>query len=87
MSKVKKTLKVGSKNYTYYSLNEAKNLGLTDIDKLPKPLKVLLENLLRHENGKDVTLNLENFSKTEKSTGSIVAKISSWVTKDISISN
>lgn len=55
MSKVKKTLKVGSKNYTYYSLNEAKNLGLTDIDKLPKSLKVLLENLLRHENGKDVT--------------------------------
>ena len=55
MSKVKKTLKVGSKNYTYYSLNEAKNLGLTDIDKLPKSLKVLMENLLRHENGKDVT--------------------------------
>lgn len=55
MSKVKKTLKVGSKNYTYYSLNEAKNLGLTNIEKLPKSLKVLLENLLRHENGKDVT--------------------------------
>lgn len=55
MSKVKKTLKVGSKNYTYYSLNEAKNLGLKDIDKLPKSLKVLMENLLRHENGKDVT--------------------------------
>ena len=55
MSKVKKTLKVGSKNYTYYSLNEAKKLGLSDIDKLPKSLKVLMENLLRHENGKDVT--------------------------------
>ena len=55
MSKVKKTLTVGSKNYTYYSLKEAKSLGLTDIDKLPKSLKVLMENLLRHENGKDVT--------------------------------
>ena len=49
MSKTKKTLTVGSKNYTYYSLKEAKTLGLSDIDKLPKSLKVLLENILRNE--------------------------------------
>jgi len=55
MSKVKKTLTVGQKNYHYYSLKEAKKLGLSDIDQLPKSLKVLLENILRHENGKDVT--------------------------------
>lgn len=71
MSKVKKTLKVGNKNYTYYSLNEAKNLGLTDIDKLPKSLKVLMENLLRHENGKDVTFEdakaINEWAKTQKS--------------------
>jgi aconitate hydratase len=70
-SKVKKTLKVGSKNYTYYSLKEAKNLGLTDIDKLPKSLKVLLENLLRHENGRDVTFDdakaINEWAKTQKS--------------------
>ena len=54
MSKVKKTLKVGNKSYAYYSLKEAKAQGLGDIDKLPKSLKVLLENLLRHENGTSV---------------------------------
>ncbi|MBC7538370.1 MAG: aconitate hydratase AcnA [Bacteriovorax sp.] len=71
MSKVKKTLTVGSKNYSYYSLKEAKNLGLTEIDKLPKSLKVLLENLLRHENGKDVTFEdakaINEWTKTQKS--------------------
>lgn len=71
MSKVKKTLTVGSKNYTYYSLKEAKSLGLTEIDRLPKSLKVLLENLLRHENGKDVTFDdakaINEWTKTQKS--------------------
>jgi len=71
MSKVKKTLTVGSKKYTYYSLQEAKNLGLSDIDKLPKSLKVLLENLLRHENGKDVSFEdaraINEWTKTQKS--------------------
>jgi aconitate hydratase len=71
MSKVKKTLTVGSKNYAYYSLKEAKNLGLSDIDRLPKSLKVLLENLLRHENGRDVTFEdakaINEWAKTQKS--------------------
>ncbi len=75
MSKVKKTLKVGSKQYTYYSLNEAKKLGLTDIDKLPKSLKVLMENLLRHENGRDVTFEdaraINEWAKTQKSSREI----------------
>jgi aconitate hydratase len=51
MSKVKTTLSVGSKKYEIYSLNEAKNQGLSQIDKLPRSLKVLMENLLRHEGG------------------------------------
>lgn len=71
MSKVKKSLQVGSKNYAYYSLKEAKNLGLSNIDKLPKSLKVLLENLLRHENGKDVTFDdakaINEWANTQKS--------------------
>lgn len=54
MSKVKKTLSVNGRNYAYYSLSEAKNLGLSKIDKLPKSLKVLMENLLRFENGTTV---------------------------------
>ncbi len=53
-SKVKKTLEVNGKTYDIWSLKEAKAKGLKDIDKLPKSLKVLLENLLRHENGSTV---------------------------------
>ncbi|WP_339414881.1 MULTISPECIES: aconitate hydratase AcnA [unclassified Pseudomonas] len=49
-----KTLEIDSKTYHYFSLPEAaKRLG--DLDKLPMSLKVLLENLLRWEDGKTVT--------------------------------
>jgi len=54
MSKTKTTLAVGNKNYQIYSLKKAKELGLANIDKLPRSMKVLLENLLRHENGTTV---------------------------------
>jgi aconitate hydratase len=48
--KTLKSLSVDGKEYKYYSLEEAaKSLG--DISKLPKTLKVLLENVLRFENG------------------------------------
>ena len=47
------SLQVGNKTYHYYSLPKAaKQLG--DIDKLPVSLKVLLENLLRNEDGTTV---------------------------------
>jgi aconitate hydratase len=53
--KSRKTLKVGSKSYVYYSLKAAEKNGLKGISKLPHSLKVLLENLLRHEDGRSVT--------------------------------
>jgi aconitate hydratase len=40
--------------YTYYDLGEAEKNGLSGISKLPRSLKVLLENLLRHEDGNTV---------------------------------
>ena len=40
--------------YTYYDLKEAEKNGLNGISKLPRSLKVLLENLLRHEDGNTV---------------------------------
>ena len=52
--KSKKTIKVNGKNYVIYSLTQAENNGLKDISKLPKSLKVLLENLLRYEDNKTV---------------------------------
>jgi aconitate hydratase len=48
-------LKVGSKTYAYYSLPEAEKNGLKGIARLPFSLKVLLENMLRHEDGRTVT--------------------------------
>jgi aconitate hydratase len=53
--KCRATLDVGSKTYTYFSLPEAEKNGLAGISRLPFSLKVLLENLLRFEDGKTVS--------------------------------
>ncbi|HEA51011.1 aconitase family protein, partial [Marinobacter antarcticus] len=50
------TLQVGTKTYHYHSLPKAAE-RLGNIDRLPISLKVLLENLLRHEDGVTVTQN------------------------------
>jgi aconitate hydratase len=50
-----RTLKVGSKTYAYYSLPVAEKNGLKGISRLPFSMKVLLENLLRNEDGRTVT--------------------------------
>jgi len=50
-----KTLKVGSKSYAYFSLPTAERNGLKGISRLPFSMKVLLENLLRNEDGRTVT--------------------------------
>src|SRR5690349_24291743 len=53
--KCAKTLTVGAKTYIYYSLPEAEKHGLRGISRLPFSMKVLLENLLRNEDGRTVT--------------------------------
>ncbi len=53
--KCRKTLKVGTKTYDYFSLKAAEQQGLKGISRLPFSLKVLLENLIRHEDGRTVT--------------------------------
>ncbi|MSO66229.1 MAG: aconitate hydratase AcnA [Pseudolabrys sp.] len=50
-----KTLQVGSKAYAYFSLPTAERNGLKGISRLPFSMKVLLENLLRNEDGRTVT--------------------------------
>src|ERR1700755_1303702 len=52
--KSRKTLKVGAKTYVYYSVPTAEKNGLKGISKLPYSMKVLLENLLRNEDGRTV---------------------------------
>ena len=70
----RKKLDVAGKSYTYFSLVEAEKNGLSGIGQLPFSLKVLLENLLRHEDGRSVTKDdiidfaswVENRGKVEK---------------------
>ncbi|WP_312125695.1 aconitate hydratase AcnA [Brevundimonas sp.] len=53
--KTRQDLTVGRKKYAYYSLPAAEEAGLTGISRLPRSMKVLLENLLRNEDGVSVT--------------------------------
>ena len=51
----RRTLEVNGQPYDYFSLPEAEKNGLDGISRLPFSLKVLLENLLRFEDGSTVT--------------------------------
>ncbi|MGH6676647.1 MAG: aconitase family protein, partial [Xanthobacteraceae bacterium] len=72
--KCRKKLNVGGKTYEYFSLKAAEKNGLAGISRLPFSMKVLLENLLRHEDGRSVTKEdikgvaewLDNKGKTER---------------------
>ncbi|WP_299961545.1 aconitate hydratase AcnA [uncultured Roseobacter sp.] len=54
-SKTRKTLSVGAQSVDYYSIPAATEAGLGDFANLPAALKVVLENMLRFEDGKTVT--------------------------------
>ena len=67
-------IKISNKSYKIFSLTKAEENGLSGISKLPKSLKVLLENLLRYEDNLSVNKNqieaiknwlVEKKSKTE----------------------
>ncbi len=52
--KCRKTLTVGAKTYEIYSLKAAEKNGLAGVSRLPFSLKIVLENLLRNEDGRSV---------------------------------
>jgi len=52
--KTRRELVVGDKTYAYYSLAAAEEAGLSGVSRLPISMKVLLENLLRNEDGLSV---------------------------------
>ena len=68
-------ISVSGKDYKYYSLKKAEENGLDGISKLPKSLKVLLENLLRYEDDISVNKNqinsIKEWLKTKKSNTEI----------------
>ncbi|MGI1663566.1 aconitate hydratase AcnA [Palleronia sp. KMU-117] len=51
------TLAVAGKRINYYSIPKAEAAGLGDFSRLPAALKVVLENMLRFEDGKTVTVD------------------------------
>ena len=67
-----KSININNSEYKYYSLLEAEKNGLDGISKLPKSLKVLLENLLRYEDDLSVDKNqieaIKVWLKTKKSS-------------------
>ncbi|MDE4139576.1 MULTISPECIES: aconitate hydratase AcnA [Rhodobacterales] len=50
-AKTRRTLSAGGKSISYYSIPAATEAGLGDFSKLPAALKVVLENMLRFEDG------------------------------------
>jgi len=70
-----KSLEVDGKKYHYFSLVEAEKNGLSGISKLPNSLKILLENLLRFEDGTSVNKSqidsIQNWLKNKTSNTEI----------------
>ena len=73
--KTRRTLSAGGKSYDYYSLEAMADGGFPEIRTLPYSLKVLLENLLRYEDGRSVTTDdvkaVAAWLKEKKSTREI----------------
>ena len=65
--KSKKTFKIGKKLYTFYSLKAAEKNGVHNVSSLPYSIKILLENLIRNEDGQTVLQDdIKAFSKWKK---------------------
>jgi aconitate hydratase len=70
LSKTRKTLTAGGQTVSYYSIPAAEAAGLGEFSKLPAALKVVLENMLRFEDGKTVTVDdIKAFSTWGKNGG------------------
>ena len=56
-AKTRRTISANGKSYSFYSIPAAQDAGLGDFSRLPAALKVVLENMLRFEDGKTVTVD------------------------------
>ena len=69
-SSTRKTLEVNGTSFAYYSIPAAEAAGLGDFSQLPAALKVVLENMLRFEDGKTVSVDdIKAFSDWGKQGG------------------
>jgi len=72
----RRQMQVDGKTYIYYDLKQAEKNGLTGISRLPFSMKVLLENLLRFEDGRSVKrADIENVAKWLDDKGKAGAEI------------
>ena len=70
LSKTRKTLTAGGQTVHYYSIPAAEEAGLGEFSRLPASLKVVLENMLRFEDAKTVTVDdIKAFSDWGKKGG------------------
>ena len=56
-AKTRKTISINDKSFAFYSIPAAQAAGLGDFSRVPAALKVVLENMLRFEDGKTVTVS------------------------------
>ena len=50
-----KNLEINNKKYKYFDLNILANIYNFELSKIPNSIKIIIENLLRHEDGESVT--------------------------------
>jgi aconitate hydratase A / 2-methylisocitrate dehydratase len=85
--KSRQTLTAGGKTYTYFSLPHAERNGLAGISALPFSMKVLLENLLRYEDGRSVTADdiraVAEWLKTRTSNHEIAFRVARVLMQDL----
>jgi aconitate hydratase len=84
--KSRQTLTAGGKTYAYFSLEAAERNGLPGISALPFSMKVLLENLLRFEDGRTVKADdiraVAEWLKTRKSNHEIAFRCARVLMQD-----
>ncbi|WP_114569767.1 aconitate hydratase AcnA [Exiguobacterium flavidum] len=60
----RRTFEANGKSYNYYSLQKLEELGMTDVNRLPYSIRVLLESVLRQQDGRSITKeHVENLAK------------------------
>jgi aconitate hydratase len=72
----RQVLRAGNKDYSFYSLHAAERNGLPNVSRLPFSLKVIIENMLRNEDGRSTNrLDIEDAAKWIQNKGSAEKEI------------
>ena len=82
----KKSFELNGKTYTFYSLKTLDELGLSNVDKLPYSIRVLLESVLRQFDGRVIKeehiMNLAKWGKSNDANAEVPFKPSRVILQD-----